>query len=252
MRYGKGEKLLTWAICIFAVIVLAGAVILLLPMLDGGEEEMQAAEETMQPAAADTQAPEEEFYPDQEVPEDTHYVLLSALHAYRAVLADIYDSGRDPWVREAPMERVDRVYAELVDFDSDGVPELLLVIKPEMQVAGGICSLYILRYTGQAELIYRGNMWASAGMGYYALEDAANGEVYLVHIESMDFDMPFEIIHFLLREAGFEWMRQTAEHSWDAMLQSTAGTRSLWMWDLPSNLREAIVEIDRQIAELGG
>ena len=250
----KGKKPLILIICLLALLLVAGAAAWWLFLRDSEEKYIPTSEEEDVPyQEEEIEEPEEPIIeadtPDEQEEDDIAISLLSALQAYRAVLNQLIDGGRNPWTEESALAVFDRVYIELVDFDMDGIPELVVVITPEMQVAGGIGSLYVFRYAGWVELIYSGNLWGSAGWGFYALETASNGETYLVHIETLDFDLPYEIVHRVLWEDGFEIERHMTRATNQAAPYIDQG-RSLWMWQVPSNLLGALAEIERKIAEL--
>jgi len=132
---------------------------------------------------------------------------LSALAAYRDFLAapqSIEASVEGSWIvphlGRVPWSIQDVRYAELIDFDNNGIPELVLYISlsipadrraeiNEFEFNLFHRRLVVVGYNaGRAEVIYEGIVWGEggtwAGIGF---ADSSTGLSYLVHMEGGGF-----------------------------------------------------------------
>ena len=84
----------------------------------------------------------------------------------------------------------DVLYAELVDFDNNGIPELVLLISYAVYDDGfiewgGVFTgriIIVVGYAGRAEMLYSGVVWEDAGgFSWYTLATSPGGQSYLVH-----------------------------------------------------------------------
>ena len=128
---------------------------------------------------------------------------LSALAAYRDFLAtpqsieaSVEGSWNVPHLGRLPWGIQDVRYAELIDFDNDGLPELVLYIS--LSIPAGRRAefnefefnlfrrrLVIVGYNaGRAEVIYEGAVWGEGGMWEgIGFADSSTGLSYLVYME---------------------------------------------------------------------
>ena len=182
---------------------------------------------------------------DEDEDEDMLDKFHRALYAYRAHLLRISNSGQEPLTPTY----VQNAYVRLVDFDNSGVPQMIVVMEPQFQVAGGIAMLHVFNYTDQLELIYNGQMWSSAAFEFYALADGIDGRRNLVNILVNEGGMPFEMRNLSLQGNTFQQDGDTItgnpqELVFDATGHVLPGVESLWRYPL-SNIFGMITEIDR-------
>ena len=116
--------------------------------------------------------------------------MQSALIAYREFLLQEQSVTIGVHVERWNMDHIQHV--ELVDFDNDGVPELIVITRPpEWDVtghwgqawAGSLITIW--GYTGEVKLLFEGIIWGEGGQSEnYELAIHIDGRTYLVTVFS--------------------------------------------------------------------
>jgi len=140
--------------------------------------------------------------------------LQNALLAYREYISVNRLFETDPgyeWSHTIKWSIENVLHAEFIDFDSDGIPELLLIIEHE-NISGIVVenaelyeikhSILVLGFNGQVSMIYMDNLLNIPGCGnYYDISASANGIEYLVVNYNDHTDFFYEYLS--LREGEF-------------------------------------------------
>jgi hypothetical protein len=125
---------------------------------------------------------EQEAMPPGDVLTPNLTIELSALIAYREILTmpqfvEVEYHGILHWDINSIL------HAEIIDFDNDGIPELVLVIdtEPTFHWEIEVKTLIIYTYDGQVKIIFSGRMGRYLGAGStYMLVYSTDNQIYLV------------------------------------------------------------------------
>ena len=186
--------------------------------------------------------------------------LLGALRAYLSYLIQLNQSRSVEvlgWEGRLELRAISSTpYVALVDFDNDGVPELVVVARAEIQAGGGVSYLQVLSYVEQLEVIYHGHIFGSAGVQYYALDFNPGGGVNLVQAVLWDVALvaggndQSHVSYFYLENNSFR-AGQVVSLARNQVEGYTASMENI-SWFEGCSLEQMIAELERRIEELEG